>query len=106
AGAEVEVAENGQVALHLALAAEESGNTFAAILMGMEMPVMDGFEATRKLRSAGYKPPIIALSALDMTANRRKCLDAGCDDYITKPIDPKKFIGLLERWVAREPSLI
>jgi CheY-like chemotaxis protein len=104
AGAEVELAEDGQIALGLALEAQWSGSPFDLILMDMEMPVMDGFEATRKLRSAGYRPPIIALTALDMTANRQKCLDAGCDDYITKPIDPKKFVGSLERWVAREPS--
>jgi PAS domain S-box-containing protein len=104
AGAEVELAENGQIALNLALTARQAGTPFDMILMDMQMPVMDGYEATQSLRSAGYKEPIIALTAHAMTEDRQRCMDAGCDDYITKPIDPKKLIGLLEPWVAMEPS--
>jgi PAS domain S-box-containing protein len=104
AGAKVEVAENGQIALDLALAARQAGRPFDIILMDMQMPVMDGYEATQNLRRAGYREPIIALTAHAMTTDRQKCIDAGCDDYITKPIDPKKFAGLLEPWVARELS--
>src|SRR5208337_243078 len=55
AGAEVELAENGQVAFDLALAAQQPGNQFDVILMDMQMPVMDGYEATQKLREAGYR---------------------------------------------------
>ena len=104
AGAEVELAENGQIALDLALAAQQAGSPFDIILMDMQMPVMDGYEATQNLRSAGYREPIIALTAHAMTEDRQKCIDAGCDDYITKPIDPKKLVGEIETWVAREPS--
>ena len=68
--------------------------------------VATGYQATQNLRSAGYKGPIIALTAHAMTEDRQKCIDAGCDDYITKPIDPKKFVGLIEPWVVREPSLL
>ena len=104
AGAEVEPAENGQIALNLALAAQQSGNPFAVILMDMQMPVMDGYEATQKLGNAGYCRPIIALTAHAMSEDREKCINAGCDGYITKPIDPKKFVRLLEPWASREPS--
>ncbi len=104
AGAEVELAENGQIALNLALAAQQAGSPFDVILMDMQMPVMDGYEATQKLRSTGYKGPIIALTAHAMTGDRQKCIDAGCNDYIGKPIDPKKLAGTIEPWVAREPS--
>jgi CheY-like chemotaxis protein len=104
AGAEVELAENGQIALDLALAAQQTGNPFDIILMDMQMPVMDGYEATQKLRSAGYRGPIIALTAHAMTGDRQRCMDAGCDDYFTKPIDPKRLVGAIEPWVTREPS--
>ena len=98
AGAEVEVAENGQIALDLALAARQAGSPFDMILMDMQMPVMDGYEATQNLRRAGYRGPIIALTAHAMTEDRQKCIDAGCDGYITKPIDPKKLVGEIETW--------
>jgi CheY-like chemotaxis protein len=102
AGAKVEVAENGQIALDLALAAQQAGGPFDLVLMDMQMPVMDGYVATQRLRSAGCKRPIIALTAHAMTGDRQKCIDAGCNDYLTKPIDPKSFVGVIESWVERE----
>jgi PAS domain S-box-containing protein len=100
AGAEVELADNGQIALDLALAALQAGSPFDLILMDMQMPVMDGYEATRNLRSARYRQPIIALTAHAMTEDRQKCLDAGCDDYMAKPVKRESLLTLVAKYAA------
>ncbi len=92
AGADVEVADNGQVGSDMALDALHNGRPFDVILMDMQMPVMDGYEATRRLRRADYTGPIVALTAHAMEQDRQKCLDAGCDDHATKPVNRKQLI--------------
>ena len=87
AGAEVAVAKNGQIACETALAANDRGEPFDVILMDMQMPVMDGYAATRELRAAGYDGPIVALTANAMSGDEETCRAAGCDAYATKPID-------------------
>jgi signal transduction histidine kinase/ActR/RegA family two-component response regulator len=94
AGAEVTVAENGQEGLDAALTALGEGRTFDVILMDMQMPILDGYAATARLRAGGYRGPIVALTAHAMSHDRQKCLDAGCDDYLAKPIEKH---ALLER---------
>lgn len=95
AGAEVTVADNGAVGLGAALAAAGEGRPFDLVLMDMEMPVMDGYEATRRLRAADYEGPILALTAHAMERERQKAIEAGCNDFVTKPIQRRAFIQVL-----------
>ena len=102
AGAQVEVAENGQIAYDLALKAKDEGNSFDVILMDMQMPVMDGYTATTKLRQAGYTGAIVALTAHAMSTDRDKCLNAGCNDYVIKPIDKNRLISVVAAYVSEQ----
>ena len=104
AGADVTVAENGLIAHDKALAAREAGEPFHVILMDMQMPVMDGYTATRKLRDADYAGPIIALTANAMAGDEAKCVEAGCDGYATKPIDRPKLIAMIALYAAKQPQ--
>jgi PAS domain S-box-containing protein len=95
-GAQVEKASNGQEAIERAT---DSG--FDIVLMDMQMPVLDGFTATKTLRQKGFTKPIIALTAHAMESDREKCLASGCDDYLTKPIRAATLADLISRHTAR-----
>lgn len=97
AGAQLTTAEDGKQALEAVLAAQHTGTPLDAILIDMQMPVMDGYEATRTLRKRGYGGPIIALTAHAMSTDRDKCTRAGCDDYCCKPIDRHALILMIRR---------
>jgi CheY-like chemotaxis protein/HPt (histidine-containing phosphotransfer) domain-containing protein len=101
AGAAVELAENGRIAWEMALSADARGQPFDLIFMDMQMPEMDGYTATSRLRADGYRRPIVALTAHAMSGDREKCLAAGCDDYTTKPIDNQRMIQIALEQMAR-----
>jgi signal transduction histidine kinase/CheY-like chemotaxis protein len=94
-GAEFRHSANGQDGVWDILAAIREGRGPDLVLMDMLMPVMDGYEAARRLREAGVEVPIVAMTAFTLTDDRDRCLAAGCDVYVTKPINPARFIGQL-----------
>ncbi len=95
AGATVSTAENGEQAVQAALHARNSGEPFDLIVMDMQMPKVDGLQATAQLRSAGIEWPIIALTADAMKGDRERCLSGGCDDYLSKPIDHSALVEMV-----------
>jgi len=102
AGADVETVANGLAAVEHAVAAVNEGRPFGVVLMDMQMPVMDGYAASRELRRVGYGLPIIALTAHAMAEDRARCLAAGCDDYVSKPIDRAELVRTCARWADRQ----
>ncbi len=97
AGATVDLAENGKEAV-----AKATANTYDVVLMDMQMPEMDGYTAAAVLRQRGYDVPILALTAHSMDGDRDKCLRAGCDDYLTKPINREVLLREVGRHAGRK----
>ena len=99
-GCRVDSATDGAQAVEEALSSD-----YDAVLMDCQMPVLDGLSATREIHarsSSGRRVPIIALTAHALESNRRECLAAGMDDYLSKPIDWTELQRILSRWY--EPS--
>ena len=107
AGMKVIVANNGLEAVDLAVAAQKQSRAPDVILMDMQMPIMDGYEATLKLRELGWRGAIVAITAHAMTGDRERCTQAGCDDYLTKPINSKALIQTIQKFaqIAADKAL-
>lgn len=96
-GAEVSVVENGYEAVKATLK-----QTFDVVFMDIQMPVMDGYSATATLRRNGYSAPIIALTANAMSEDLDRCLEAGCDDFLSKPVKKVDLIQFAVRYANRD----
>ena len=110
AGAILEVADNGLMALEMLDKAEAAGTPYDLLLTDMQMPEMDGYTLARTLRDRGSTLPIVALTAHAMAEDRDKCMSAGCDDYASKPIDKARLLetcaaAMSRRVVVMAPSI-
>ncbi|MEN6367489.1 MAG: response regulator [Thermoguttaceae bacterium] len=101
AGSEVTVAENGRMAVELVCEARDAGRPFELIVMDLQMPVLDGLSATRQLRADGFTSPIIALTARAVSTDRERCFAAGCDDFLSKPVNRLDLVRLLAAHLKR-----
>jgi PAS domain S-box-containing protein len=106
AGAAVVTAGNGKEALDRASEAVMAGRPFDIVIMDMQMPVLDGYEAVRQLRARGFTEPILAVTAYAMSEDREECLGQGCDDFISKPIEWDRFMGKLIRLLTAKAGAV
>jgi len=97
AGAHLTAVEDGQAAVDAALAARAAGRPFDVILMDMQMPVLDGYAATQRLRESGYPGAIVALTAHALPEDRDRCLACGCNEYLSKPVNRDVLLRTLAR---------
>jgi CheY-like chemotaxis protein len=106
AGAIVDIAENGVVALGMIERASASGEAYGLLLTDMQMPEMDGYTLAATLRSRGSRLAIVALTAHAMAEDRARCTEAGCDDYATKPIEKGKLLATCATWIGKPGGVV
>jgi len=105
AGADVTLLANGQEAVELVNNRPLATSGFDVLVMDVNMPVLDGLTATRQLRSQGHRVPILALTTGSMEEDRRECLEAGCDEFLSKPIDGERLVELVHQLAQLERSI-
>ena len=98
-GLEVDAVDNGLVAYRQALASAAEARPYDLILMDVQMPELNGLDATKQLRQLDWARPIVALTAHAMTGDRERCLAAGCDGYLTKPVTQRDLLETLARFL-------
>ncbi len=103
AGADVELYGNGEEIVNSLACRPETRSLPDLLVMDMQMPIMDGYEATRAIRKSGFAGPIVALTAFSMAEDRDRCLRAGCDHYMQKPINTKTFLSDLQNILQGTP---
>lgn len=96
-GAEITVVSNGEEAVEQGLS-----HDFDLVLMDMQMPVMDGIEAIELLRASGFSKPIVTLTANVMLEDKQRCINAGADDFLSKPIDIPMFYRMLNKYLEKQ----
>ena len=92
-----ETVENGQTACEMAEKSKAEGSPYDLILMDIQMPIMNGYDAARRLREHGWEGPIVAVTAYSTAADREKCVEAGCDDHLSKPITETALRNVITR---------
>ena len=100
-GLQITIAENGNQVLQKALTQQ-----FDLIFMDIQMPNMNGYEATTELRNKGLRTPIVALTAFVMKGDEEKCIEAGCDGYLAKPIDQRELVKTISKYLAPDESTV
>jgi signal transduction histidine kinase/ActR/RegA family two-component response regulator len=104
AGYDVTVVGNGRLACEALERARDGGAPFDLVLMDVQMPELDGLEATAWLRAHGFTQPIVAVTAHAMESDRQRCLQVGCNEYVTKPVQREALVMLLERLRSPRPD--
>jgi two-component system, sensor histidine kinase and response regulator len=101
AGFDIDLVADGREALEA-----HKAQPYDLILMDCQMPTMDGFEASRQIRSLDYhQPVIIAVTANALVGEREKCLDAGMDDYLSKPFQAEQLVAVVKKWTTARRNL-
>jgi CheY-like chemotaxis protein len=98
-GSDLTLAQDGQQAVDAV-----GKDTYDIILMDIQMPTMNGLDATKIIRQKGFPTPIIAVTANALKEDRKRCLDAGCDDYLSKPVDKDALEEIIFRYLSPVPA--
>jgi signal transduction histidine kinase len=101
AGAEVDACRDGASAMERAMSSHDAGRDYDVILLSMHLPAPDGFAVARHLRSQGYKGPIVGITASREGSERARCLAAGCDEHLEKPIERNRLISVCREWIGK-----